>query len=147
LKHRNETSQQKTFTMTVRYRIATTLLIAATGLMLQPVHAQMAGIHRTDLVQHDLSAPDREAIQVRVDFEPGTIAPKHSHPGEEIAHVLQGTLEYQLGDQPPVTLKAGDSLFIPAGTPHSAKNVGTGKASELATYVVKKGLPLVVPAK
>lgn len=133
--------------MTVRYRIATTLLIAATGLMLQPVHAQMAGIHRTDLVQHDLSAPDREAIQVRVDFEPGTIAPKHSHPGEEIAHVLQGTLEYQLGDQPPVTLKAGDSLFIPAGTPHSAKNVGTGKASELATYVVKKGLPLVVPAK
>ncbi|RDK11903.1 cupin domain-containing protein [Cupriavidus lacunae] len=133
--------------MTAPYRIATTLLLAAAGLTLAPANAQTAGIHRTDLVQHDLSAPDREGIQVRVDFEPGAIAPKHSHPGEEIAHVLQGTLEYQLGDQVPATLKAGDSLFIPAGTPHSARNVGTGKASELATYVVKKGLPLVVPAK
>ncbi|MDW3686578.1 cupin domain-containing protein [Cupriavidus sp. CV2] len=133
--------------MTVRYPLAATLLIAGTTLTLQSALAQMAGIHRTDLVQHDLSVPNREGIQVRVDFEPGTFAPKHAHPGEEIAHVLQGTLEYQLGDQPPVTLKAGDSLFIPAGTPHSAKNVGTGRASELATYVVKKGLPLVVPAE
>jgi mannose-6-phosphate isomerase-like protein (cupin superfamily) len=42
-----------------------------------------------------------------------------------------------------VTLQAGDSLFIPAGVAHSARNVGSGKASELATYVVKSGEPLV----
>ncbi|MHA3014356.1 cupin domain-containing protein [Cupriavidus necator] len=64
-----------------------------------------------------------------------------------MAHVLKGTLEYQLGDQKPVTLKAGDSLFIPAGTPHSARNVGSGEASELASYIVTKGAPLVVPGK
>jgi hypothetical protein len=28
-----------------------------------------------------------------------------------------------------------------------AKNVGSGKASELATYIVQKGAPLVVPVK
>jgi quercetin dioxygenase-like cupin family protein len=39
----------------------------------------------------------------------------------------------------PVTLKAGDVLFIPAGTVHSAKNVGSGPGAELATYVVEKG--------
>lgn len=29
-------------------------------------------------------------------------------------------------DQPPVTLHAGDVLFIPAGTMHTAKNAGSG---------------------
>jgi len=42
-----------------------------------------------------------------------------------------------------VTLKAGDVLFIPAGTIHTAKNVGSGNAAEIATYVVEKGKPLV----
>ena len=49
--------------------------------------------------------------------------------------------------KPPVTLKAGEVLFIPAGTIHTAKNVGSGNGAELATYVVEKGKPLVVLAK
>jgi oxalate decarboxylase/phosphoglucose isomerase-like protein (cupin superfamily) len=46
-----------------------------------------------------------------------------------------------------IGLGAGDVLFIPAGMFHSAKNVGRGHASELATYIVDKGKPLVVVAK
>ncbi len=49
--------------------------------------------------------------------------------------------------KPPVTLKAGDVLFIPGGTIQSAKNVGTGREAELATYIVEKGKPLVVLSK
>jgi quercetin dioxygenase-like cupin family protein len=45
---------------------------------------------------------------------------------------------------PPVVLKAGDVLFIPAGVIHSARNVGTGRGAELATYIVEKGKPLLV---
>ena len=60
------------------------------------------------------------------------------HPGEEIVYVVEGALEYALAGRPPVTLKAGDVLFIPAGTPHAVKNVGNGKAAELATYIVEK---------
>ncbi|SOY70721.1 conserved protein of unknown function (plasmid) [Cupriavidus taiwanensis] len=59
----------------------------------------------------------------------------------------QGTLEQQHGDQLLVRLKTGESLFIPAGTPHSATNVGRGQTQELATYVVTKGAPLMTPAK
>jgi quercetin dioxygenase-like cupin family protein len=44
-----------------------------------------------------------------------------------------------------VTLKEGDVLFIPKGKPHSAENVGLEAGSELATYVVQKDKPLVVP--
>jgi mannose-6-phosphate isomerase-like protein (cupin superfamily) len=56
----------------------------------------------------------------------------------------QVSLEYQVEGQPPVTLKVGDVLFIPAGKIHAAKNVGSGNAAELATYIVEKGKPLVV---
>ena len=105
------------------------------------------GVTRTDLQRHDLSAPGREAIQVRVDLAPGVAFGKHTHPGEEVIYVLEGTLEYQLEDKPPVTLKAGDVLFIPAGTVHSARNPGSVTGSELATYIVEKGKPLLTLVK
>ena len=80
---------------------------------------------------------------MRVDFPPGLESPKHSHPGEEIVYTIGGRLEYRLEGKPPVTLEAGEVLFIPAGTNHVVKNVGQGHAAELATYVVEKGKPLI----
>jgi quercetin dioxygenase-like cupin family protein len=68
-------------------------LIVASGLGPGAAQAQQAGTKRTDLQRHDLSAPGREVIQVRVDFDPGYVSPKHAHPGEEIIYVLEGTLE------------------------------------------------------
>ena len=121
--------------------------IAVSGLALHLTQAQQPGIKRTDLQQHDLSIPGREVVQVRIDIGPGGVAPKHSHPGEEIIYVIEGELEYQVEGKPPVTLKAGEVLFIPYGINHTAKNVGSGNAAELATYIVEKGKPLVVPAK
>jgi quercetin dioxygenase-like cupin family protein len=127
--------------------IALAVLIVGSGLVLHAAQVQQQGIKRTDLLRHDLSVPGREVVQVRVDFAPGAAFGRHSHPGEEIAYVLEGSLEYQFDGKPPVMLKAGDALFIPAGTIHSAKNVGSGNGAELATYIVEKGKPLVVLAK
>ena len=132
--------------MTTRI-ITVAALIAASGLALHVALSQLPGIKRTDLQRHDLSVPGREVVQVRVDFAPGVAFGKHSHPGEEIVYVLEGSLEYQVEGKPPVTLKAGEVLFIPAGTIHAAKNVASGNGAELATYVVEKGKPLVVPIK
>ena len=122
--------------------IAAAIVVAA-GLALHATHAQQAGIKRSDVVRQDLNLAGHEAIQVRVDFAPGAAFGKHTHPGAEIAYVLEGSLEYQLEGKP-VTLKVGEALFIPAGAVHSARNASAGNASELATYVVEKGKPLVV---
>jgi quercetin dioxygenase-like cupin family protein len=115
---------------------------SSADISLQSAWAQQ-GLTRTDLQQHDLSAPGREVVQVRVDFAPGAAAPAHSHPGEEIVYVLEGSLEYQVEGKAPVTLEAGDVLFIPAGAIHAVTNVGSGNAAEVATYVVEIGKPLV----
>jgi quercetin dioxygenase-like cupin family protein len=122
-------------------------LIVASALAPHAVLAQQQGVKRTDLQRHDLSVPGREVIQVRVELAPGVAFPKHSHPGEEIVYVLEGSLEYEVEGKPPVTLMAGDVLFVPAGAVHSAKNVGSGNGAELATYLVEKGKPLVVLAE
>ena len=128
-------------------RIPVAMLIVATGLALQVALAQQQGVKRTELQRYDLSVPGREVIQVRVDLDPGVTFPQHSHPGEEIIYVLEGVWEYQVEGKGAMRLKAGEVLFIPAGVKHGAKNVGTGKGSELATYIVEKGKPLVVLAK
>jgi quercetin dioxygenase-like cupin family protein len=126
--------------------IAIAALVAISGLALHVAQAQV-GSRRIDLQRHDLSVPGREVIQVIVELEPGTVAPKHSHPGEEIIYVLEGTWEYTLDSKPPMVLKAGDVLFIPAGVVHSARIVGIGRGRELATYIVDKGKPLLVLSK
>lgn len=127
--------------------IAVAAVILGTSVAVHVARAQQSGITRTDLQQHDLSIPGREVVQVRVDFSPGVAFGRHTHPGEEIVYVLEGSLEYEVDGKPPVTLKAGDVLFIPAGTIHSAKNVGNGNGAELATYLVEKGKPLVMMGK
>jgi quercetin dioxygenase-like cupin family protein len=108
---------------------------------------QQPGTKRTELQHHDLSAPGREVIQVRVDFDPGYVSPKHTHPGEEVIYVLEGTLEYHVDGKPDGTYKAGDALTVPAGTVHWVKNVGSDNGAELATYVVEKGKPLITLVK
>jgi quercetin dioxygenase-like cupin family protein len=105
---------------------------------------QASGIERTDLQQHDLSIAGREVVHNRVDISPEAPAFKHKHPGEELIYVLEGSLEYQLEGKPPTTLNAGDVLLVPAETIHAVRNVGSGNAAELATYVVEKRKPLLV---
>ena len=60
--------------------------------------------------------------------------------------MLEGTFEYEVEGRL-TTLSAGEVLFIPTGVVHAARNVGSTPASELATYIVDKGKPLVIPAQ
>ena len=130
---------------TLKTSLAKAIAIVAIIISLVPNQSiAQTGIKRTPLQRHDLSATGYEVVQVRVDFEAGVAFGMHNHPGEEIINVLEGTLEYVIEGQSPVVLKAGEVLFIPAGKYHSAKNVGKVKASELATYVVQKGKPILV---
>jgi quercetin dioxygenase-like cupin family protein len=122
-------------------------LIFGSFLATQVSLAQQAGVKRTELQRHEFSIPGREVVQVRVDIDSGVVAAKHKHPGEEVVYILEGLLEYHVEGKQAVTIKPGEVLFIPAGVVHSVKNVGSSNGSELATYIVEKGKPLVVPVK
>ena len=101
---------------------------------------------RTVLQQVDISMPGREAVTAVAEFQPGAVAGRHTHPGEEIGYVLDGQLLLEQDGKPAVTLKAGQTFLIPPGTVHNATNTGSAMARVLATYLVEKGKPLATPA-
>jgi len=133
---------QRRFTMAA----AGVAAVIATTWAIQSLYAQQPGFTRVELQRHDLSTPGRETVQVRADFSPGGMVGKHTHLGEEVAYVLEGTIELEVEGKPR-TLKAGDSFFVPAGTVHAAKNAGSTAAKVLATYIVEKGKPLATQVK
>jgi quercetin dioxygenase-like cupin family protein len=123
---------------------AATIVLAGVGLYALP--AQQPDIRRIDVQRHDLAVPGYEVVQVRVEIGAGAAFGRHHHPGDEIVNVLEGTLEYVLEGQAPVTLRAGEALVVPAGVIHSARNRTGVTGAELATYIVPKGKPLLVMA-
>ncbi len=128
----------------MRAAVVTFVALAAAGIA--DVSAQQAGFTRTVLQQRDLSAPGREAVTAAAEFQPGASVGRHTHPGEEVGYVLEGTIVLEQEGKPAVILGAGKTFFIPAGTIHNATNRGSGRARVLATYIVEKGKPLATPA-
>ncbi|WP_050412326.1 cupin domain-containing protein [Massilia sp. NR 4-1] len=109
--------------------------------------AQATGIKRTLVHKADTSIDHREAVVARVELEPGVVAGRHTHPGDEISYVLEGEGELLIDGEPPRKLKAGEAFVIPAGKIHDAKNTGPGTMRLVGVYVVEKGQPLASPAK
>lgn len=120
-------------------------IVAVAGIT-AAVYGQQPGFKRTVLQQADISTPGREAVTAVVEFQPGGSPGRHTHPGEEVGYVIEGTVLLEREGKPNATLHAGEAFLIPAGTVHNATNNGTGTAKLVATYIVEKGKPLATPA-
>jgi quercetin dioxygenase-like cupin family protein len=71
---------------------------------------------------------------------PGQANDYHVHPGSEhVQIVIEGELEYTIGDEPPVTIKVGDAVMVPAGIPHGVRNVSDKRASYFAAACSQSG--------
>ncbi len=123
------------------------LVCAAFLMALGVASAQQPTFKRTILQRGDLAAAGHEGVMAIAEFPAGASAGKHTHPGEEISYVLEGSLQIEVAGQPPKIVKAGDAFWIPANTVHDAKNTGSGAAKIVATYVVEKGKPMATPAQ
>jgi quercetin dioxygenase-like cupin family protein len=77
------------------------------------VYGQGAGFQRALLQRGDLSMAGHEGVMARAEFQPGASVGKHTHPGEEISYVLEGTITLEVQGKPSAVLKAGD-VFLPA---------------------------------
>jgi quercetin dioxygenase-like cupin family protein len=70
-------------------------------------------------------------------IEPGKENPRHYHPNcDEVLHVLQGTIDHSFDDET-VRMNAGDTISIPQGVFHNARNVGT----DVAIFVISFSTP------
>ena len=117
--------------------------IAAIGvlyvLQAQPVASQ----ERRGVIPHapllKTVVPDTANFEVAVyetEYAPGGINPRHLHPAAITFYVVSGSGIWQEEGKAPVTLKAGDSLFVPAGTIHSHWNPSTTDRLRFLEFIV-----------
>jgi quercetin dioxygenase-like cupin family protein len=98
-------------------------LVVLGGTPAGPAAAQKPGITHTALLKTALpGTADQEVVVWDTRYAPGAINARHMHPAAITFHVLSGTGIWQEEGKPPVTLRAGDSLFVPAGTVHTHWN-------------------------
>jgi quercetin dioxygenase-like cupin family protein len=126
----------------LKIALYTSLCLAAVALTGSLSGAQQATFKRTELQRGDLSISGREAVQTLAEIPKGVASGRHTHPGEEVGYILEGTVVMEIEGKPPVTLKAGDVFLIPAGRIHNARNIGTETSKMLSTYIVEKGKPI-----
>ena len=65
-----------------------------------------------------------QAMLARIDLKKGCVVPRHSHPNEQIAWIVEGALRFSLGEpgaEKQVDVRAGEVLVIPGGLPHAAE--------------------------
>ncbi len=102
---------------------------------------------RTILEKHDQTGvPGKEVVIGTAELPAETAIGFHTHPGDEIGYVLEGTLVVKTRGQPDKVLKAGDTFFNVRGAVHSliaAPGSQGGKA--VSTWIVDKGKPLSTP--
>jgi quercetin dioxygenase-like cupin family protein len=83
--------------------------------------------HLTWYVSRELKNSDTMTTGEAV-IKPGEANPRHYHPNcDEVLHVLKGRILHTMGDKS-AEMQAGDTVSIPAGVHHNAKNIGTEDA-------------------
>ena len=123
-----------------------TIVVLALAGVVAGVYAQQTGFKRTVLQQGALSIQGHEVVTAIAEFQAGSTVGRHTHPGEEAGYILEGSILLEQEGKPPVTLSAGGTFLIPAGTVHNATNKTSAQARVLATYIVEKGKPLATAA-
>lgn len=71
-----------------------------------------------DKITRKLVTGDRVML-CRWTMKAGAVVPAHSHPHEQVAHMLTGIMRMRVGDRW-LDCKAGDVVVIPGGTEHEA---------------------------
>lgn len=66
--------------------------------------------------------------------QPGTATPLHTHREDEVFQILEGEVVFSLGSNSISTLKQGDLILIPAGTPHAWRNKSNAPARMTAFF-------------
>lgn len=123
------------------------LAIAVVGfsssmLLLAARAAQSPTVTRKILLKQDSPIPGYEQDLVAVEIPPGGREGRHTHPGSVIIYVQEGTLIFDNEGKPTATYNPGDSLYVEPDKIHEGRNTGNTPVKVIATFLVKKGVPL-----
>ena len=99
-------------------------------------------------IDEEVSGKKAKATTVEVTFAPGAASAPHRHPGPVFGYVLEGELEFAIGDGKVRTLNAGDTFYEPAMALHRVARNPSDKATTRVLAVVvhpREAKELVIP--
>jgi quercetin dioxygenase-like cupin family protein len=108
--------------------------------------ASASGVKRTIVRRTDVPNSPYEVVYVLVEVPANTSTGRHTHPGSVMGYVMEGSYTMMIEGRPPLLLKEGESLEVPAAAIHDERS-GSTPAKLLAVFTVEKGKPLTTPAK
>ena len=73
----------------------------------------------TEMISQKIIAGEREML-AQIYLKRGALVPMHAHDSEQMTYILQGALRCRVGGEE-VTVREGEVLHIPSGTPHQAE--------------------------
>jgi len=112
------------------------------ALLLVTPAAQQPTVTRKILLKQDSPIPGYEEDLVAVEIPPGGREGRHTHPGSVIIYVQEGTLTFDYEGKPTATHNPGDSFYVEPDKIHEGSNNGKVPVKVLATFLLKKGLPM-----
>jgi quercetin dioxygenase-like cupin family protein len=91
--------------------------------------------------------PGWETRLYLVEYGPGAVATLHIHPAVGIGFVLEGSFESAFGNDPPVTVHAGEGFVDSAGTPHRLfRNLSANSELRFViAYTIRAGEEMFYP--
>jgi quercetin dioxygenase-like cupin family protein len=120
------------------------ILFIALLLAVAPAAAQ---VKRTEVYRADATPANHEAVVVKAELPGNAHAGRHTHPGDEISYVNDGSADLLVDGEPTRHLKAGDAFLVKQGKVHDLRNTTSTPAHLLGVYLVEKGKPLATPAR
>jgi quercetin dioxygenase-like cupin family protein len=117
-------------------------VFCSTVLLLVTPAAQQPTVTRKMLLKVDSAIPGYEQALVAVEIPVGGREGRHTHPGSVMIYVQEGTLTFDCEGKPTATYKPGDSLYVEPDKIHEGINNGKTSVKVLASFLLKKGLPM-----
>ena len=114
------------------------------------LHAQNEPVKRTTLLQTDLEGvPGKEVDVFIVEIAPGASTGRHSHPGSEIAYILEGTAGVEAeGNNFPIPQRRGSVSYLRPNEVHNVSNPSRTEPLKAIVFAVNdKDKPKIAPAK
>ena len=99
-------------------------------------------------IDEEVSGKKARATTLEVTFAPGVASTPHRHPGPIFGYVLEGELEFAVGDGKVRTLKAGDTFYEPAMALHAVSRNPSDKVKTRVLAVLvhpRDAKELVIP--
>lgn len=109
--------------------------------------AQPPAVSRKMLLKVDAAIPGYEQALVEVTIPVGGREGRHTHPGSVLIYVQEGTLTFDYEGKPTATYNPGDSLYVEPDKIHEGINNGKTPVKVIATFLLRKGLPMTTQVK